>query len=80
MRWWDDLWLNESFASYLSTLTMAMATRHETAWTTFALTEKAWGYWADQLPTTHPISADVPDALVTMLNMDAFPTRRGPAR
>jgi aminopeptidase N len=77
MRWWDDLWLNESFASYLSTLTMAMATRHETAWTTFALTEKAWGYWADQLPTTHPISADVPDALVTMLNMDGISYAKG---
>ena len=77
MRWWDDLWLNESFASYLAALTLAEATRHRTAWTAFILGDKAWGYWADQLPTTHPISADVPDAIATMLNMDGISYSKG---
>jgi aminopeptidase N len=77
MRWWDDLWLNESFASYLAALTLAEATRHRTAWTAFILGDKAWGYWADQLPTTHPISADVPDAIATMLNLDGISYSKG---
>jgi len=77
MRWWDDLWLNESFAEYMATLALAEATRHKTAWTTFAMREKAWGYWADQLPTTHPISADVPDAIATMLNLDGISYSKG---
>ena len=77
MRWWDDLWLNESFASYLATLTLAEATRHRTAWTAFILRDKAWGYWADQLPSTHPISADVPDAIATMLNLDGISYSKG---
>src|SRR5947209_4220088 len=54
MRWWDDLWLNESFATYISTLCQAEATEYDTAWTTFANTEKSWAYAQDQLPSTHP--------------------------
>ena len=77
MRWWDDLWLNESFASYLATLMLVEATRHRTGWTAFILGDKAWGYWADQLPTTHPISADVPDAIATMLNLDGISYSKG---
>ena len=77
MRWWDDLWLNESFASYLATLTLVEATRHRTGWTAFILGDKAWGYWADQLPTTHPISADVPDAIATILNLDGISYSKG---
>jgi aminopeptidase N len=77
MRWWDDLWLNESFASYLAALALAEATRHKTAWTSFAMRDKSWGYWADQLPSTHPISADVPDAIATMLNLDGISYSKG---
>jgi aminopeptidase N len=77
MRWWDDLWLNESFASYLAALTLAEATRHRTSWTSFAMRDKSWGYWADQLPSTHPVSADVPDAIATMLNLDGISYSKG---
>jgi aminopeptidase N len=77
MRWWDDLWLNESFATYMANLALAEATRHRTVWTTFAMRDKAWGYWADQLPSTHPISADVPDAIATMLNLDGISYSKG---
>ncbi|NED55660.1 hypothetical protein G3I24_32850, partial [Micromonospora aurantiaca] len=60
MRWWDDLWLNESFATYMSVLCQAEATKWTGSWTTFANLEKAWAYRQDQLPSTHPISADIP--------------------
>ncbi|MDU5961879.1 MAG: M1 family aminopeptidase, partial [Dermabacter sp.] len=59
MKWWDDLWLNESFAEFASTLSSARATRWTNAWTTFAGSEKAWAYSQDQLPSTHPIVADM---------------------
>ncbi|MCP6646247.1 hypothetical protein NL493_29305, partial [Klebsiella pneumoniae] len=52
MRWWNDLWLNESFAEFMSTLAAAENTRYTEAWTTFAAGEKSWGYEQDQLPTT----------------------------
>ncbi len=58
MRWWDDLWLNESFAEWASTTCQAEATRWESAWTTFSLSEKSAAYAADQLSSTHPIAAD----------------------
>jgi aminopeptidase N len=77
MRWWDDLWLNESFATYMANLALAEATRHKTIWTTFVMRDKVWGYWADQLPSTHPISADVPDAIATMLNLDGISYSKG---
>ncbi len=58
MRWWDDLWLNESFAEWASTTAQAEATRWDTAWTTFSLAEKTSAYIADQLSSTHPIASD----------------------
>jgi aminopeptidase N len=59
MKWWDDLWLNESFAEWASTACMAEATRWSTAWTTFSIHEKTWAYDQDQLSSTHPIAADM---------------------
>jgi aminopeptidase N len=77
MRWWDDLWLNESFATYISTLCQAEATEYRTAWTTFANTEKAWAYAQDQLPSTHPIAADIPDVAAVEVNFDGITYAKG---
>jgi aminopeptidase N len=60
MRWWDDLWLNESFATYMSVLAMVESTRYTQGWTTFANLEKTWAYRQDQLSTTHPIAPTSP--------------------
>ncbi len=77
MRWWDDLWLNESFASFVSVLAMVKATRFTNAWTTFANSEKTWAYHQDQLPTTHPITADMPDTLSIRNNFDGITYAKG---
>ena len=77
MRWWDDLWLNESFATYISTLAQSEATEYTTAWTTFANTEKAWAYAQDQLPSTHPIAADIPDVAAVEVNFDGITYAKG---
>ncbi|MCX4388928.1 aminopeptidase N [Micromonospora peucetia] len=78
MRWWDDLWLNESFAEYLGTRVTAEATRFEGAWTTFALRRKAWGYAADQRPSTHPVAPEeVADAAEGLLNFDGISYAKG---
>ena len=77
MRWWDDLWLNESFATYMSVLCQASATRWSNAWTTFANTEKTWAYRQDQLPSTHPIAADIPDIDAVKVNFDGITYAKG---
>lgn len=78
MRWWDDLWLNESFAEYLGTRVTAEATRFGQAWTTFAMRRKAWGYAADQRPSTHPIAPqEVADAEEGLLNFDGISYAKG---
>ena len=77
MRWWDDLWLNESFATWAGTLAQAEATRWTSAWTTFAQLYKAWGYRQDQLPTTHPIAADIPDIHAVEVNFDGITYAKG---
>jgi aminopeptidase N len=77
MRWWDDLWLNESFATYMSVLCQASATRWTTAWTTFANTEKTWAYRQDQLPSTHPVAADIPDIDAVKVNFDGITYAKG---
>ena len=77
MRWWDDLWLNESFATYASVLCQAEATRWSHAWTTFANVEKTWAYRQDQLPSTHPISADIRDLEDVEVNFDGITYAKG---
>jgi aminopeptidase N len=79
MRWWDDLWLNESFATWAGTLAQADATRWRTAWTTFAQLHKAWAYQQDQLPSTHPIAADIPDIATVEVNFDGITYAKGAA-
>ena len=77
MRWWDDLWLNESFAEYMGTLTVDEATRFASRWTWFCATMKAWGYRQDEMPSTHPIAADVPDTDAALLNLDGISYAKG---
>jgi len=77
MRWWDDLWLNESFAEFASTLATAEATRWTTAWTTFSSMEKGWAYRQDQLPSTHPIAADIRDLEDVEVNFDGITYAKG---
>ncbi len=77
MRWWDDLWLNESFAEYASTLATAEATPWRQAWTTFSSMEKSWAYRQDQLPSTHPIVADIRDLEDVEVNFDGITYAKG---
>ena len=77
MRWWDDLWLNESFATWASALAQAEATRWPNAWTTFCQLHKAWAYQQDQLPSTHPIAADIPDIAAVEVNFDGITYAKG---
>ena len=77
MRWWDDLWLNESFAELLGFLTVDRATRFEDTWVDFSASRKAWGYRADQLPSTHPVQGDVPDNRSALLNFDGISYAKG---
>jgi len=77
MRWWDDLWLNESFAEWASTTCQAEATEWTEAWTTFATAEKAWAYRQDQLSSTHPIAADMVDLSAVEVNFDGITYAKG---
>ena len=77
MRWWDDLWLNESFATFASVLCQSEATEFTEAWTTFANSEKSWAYRQDQLPSTHPIAADIPDLAAVEVNFDGITYAKG---
>jgi len=77
MRWWDDLWLNESFAELLGTLTVDEATGLPGSWAAFSVGRKAWGYAADQLPTTHPVTTEVPDTQSALLNFDGISYAKG---
>ncbi|OIU87732.1 aminopeptidase N [Microbacterium sp. AR7-10] len=77
MRWWDDLWLKESFADYMGTHAAAAATRFTDAWARFANSRKTWAYRQDQLPTTHPIVADIPDLEAAKLNFDGITYAKG---
>ncbi len=77
MRWWNDLWLNESFAEYMSTLGVAEATEWSDCWTTFVASEKSWAYRQDQLPSTHPIVAEIRDLEDVMVNFDGITYAKG---
>jgi aminopeptidase N len=77
MKWWDDLWLNESFATFASVLCQAEATEYAQAWTTFANAEKSWAYRQDQLPSTHPVAADIPDLAAVEVNFDGITYAKG---
>ncbi|MCT9087600.1 aminopeptidase N [Streptomyces sp. ASQP_92] len=77
MVWWDDLWLKESFADFMGSFSQAEATRFTNSWVTFANNRKAWAYRADQLPSTHPITADIRDLEDAKLNFDGITYAKG---
>ncbi|MFR9855304.1 aminopeptidase N [Corynebacterium striatum] len=77
MEWWDDLWLNESFATWSAAISQAEETQYDTAWVTFANVEKSWAYQQDQLPTTHPISTDASDIETVEQNFDGITYAKG---
>ncbi|MET9500129.1 aminopeptidase N [Streptomyces sp. NPDC006622] len=78
LRWWDDIWLNESFAEYMGYQTTAEATRFTDTWTEFGVVRKAWGYDADQRPSTHPVAPeDVQDTASALLNFDGISYAKG---
>jgi len=77
MRWWDDLWLKESFAEFMGSYAQARATRWRNSWVTFANRRKAWAYRQDQQPTTHPIVATIDDLEDAKLNFDGITYAKG---
>ncbi|HLZ94225.1 MAG TPA: aminopeptidase N, partial [Candidatus Dormibacteraeota bacterium] len=77
MRWFNDLWLNESFATYMAYVAMDGATRFHEAWLDFATKMKSRAMAQDQLPTTHPIVADIPDVDAVHLNFDSITYEKG---
>jgi len=78
LRWWDDIWLNESFAEYMGYQTLTEATRFTDTWTDFGVVRKAWGYDADQRPSTHPVAPeDVDDTASALLNFDGISYAKG---
>jgi aminopeptidase N len=79
MQWWNDLWLNESFAEYASHLAVAEATEWKNTWSTFAALEKSWAFRQDQLPSTHPIVAEINDLQDVQVNFDGITYAKGAA-
>ncbi|MCX2969035.1 MULTISPECIES: aminopeptidase N [Streptomyces] len=80
LRWWDDIWLNESFAEYMGYQVLTEATGWSESWTDFAIARKSWGYDADQRPSTHPVAPDpeaVPDTAAARLNFDGISYAKG---
>ncbi|MEU8786032.1 aminopeptidase N [Streptomyces sp. NPDC048637] len=79
MQWWDDLWLKESYADFMGAFALVEATRFRDGWITFANRRKAWAYRADQLPSTHPVTADIRDLEDAKLNFDGITYAKGAA-
>ncbi|MFJ3618276.1 aminopeptidase N [Streptomyces iakyrus] len=79
MEWWNDLWLNESFATYTSIACQAAhpESRWPHSWTTFANSMKTWAYRQDQLPSTHPIMAEINDLDDVLVNFDGITYAKG---
>ncbi|MGW8380300.1 aminopeptidase N [Streptomyces sp. ODS28] len=77
MEWWDDLWLKESFADFMGAFALVGATRFKDGWITFANRRKSWAYRADQLPSTHPVTADIGDLEDAKLNFDGITYAKG---
>ncbi len=78
LKWWDDIWLNESFAEYMGYQTTLEATRFTEPWVEFGVTRKAWGYDADQRPSTHPVAPEaVDDTAAALLNFDGISYAKG---
>ena len=77
MKWWNDLWLNESFAEFISTIATAEATEWSNDWVTFLSSEKTWAYRQDQLPSTHPIVAEIRDLDDVLVNFDGITYAKG---
>ncbi|MGW0759481.1 aminopeptidase N [Streptomyces sp. NPDC002814] len=78
LRWWDDIWLNESFAEYMGYQTLIEATRFTDTWVEFGVNRKAWGYDADQRPSTHPVAPEaVDDTASALLNFDGISYAKG---
>ena len=75
--WWDDLWLKESFAENQGASAIATATRYVGEWANFAMNRKIWAYTQDQMPTTHPIAADIPDVAAAKTNFDGITYAKG---
>ena len=77
--WWDDLWLKESFAENQGASAIASATQYTGEWANFAMNRKIWAYTQDQMPTTHPIAADIPDVAAAKTNFDGITYAKGAA-
>ena len=78
MTWWDDLWLNESFAEYMAYRTLVSATRFSDAWVEFSMSRKLWGYAAERTPSTHPVAGSpTPDAQSALQNFDGISYAKG---
>jgi aminopeptidase N len=77
MTWWDDLWLNESFAEWAAYHACATATRYRDAWTGFLIQRKGWAYKQTQLSSTHPIAADMVDLEAVEVNFDGITYAQG---
>jgi len=80
MKWWDDLWLNESFAEYMSHRTLSEATEFTEAWVDSSMARKPWGYAAERMPSTHPVAGSpAPDAQSALQNFDGISYAKGAA-
>ena len=77
MKWWQDLWLNESFAEWASYMAVSESTKYKNAWTEFNSVRKNWAYRADQLSSTHPIAVEMKDLDDVRTNFDGISYAKG---